>query len=231
MIADDLRELLGERIPGDHARQALADDYIERLAPESVIDLGCGEGGSVDEFRSVRPDVRWLGVDVASSPEVARRTRSDAEFRTFDGVNIPAEDGSFAAVYCKQVLEHVREPAPLLREVARVLRPGGAFFGSTSHLEPFHSLSTCNYTPHGLALLLEDAGLDVVELRPGIDSLTLIANRGLGMPRFTNRWWSSESPLNRVIDLYGRARRLDPRALNAIKLLFCGQFCFLARRS
>lgn len=231
MIGADLVEVLGERIPDDHARQALADDYIARLAPESVIDLGCGEGGSVDQFRSVRPGVRWLGVDVESSPEVARRSRTDAEFRTFDGVNIPAEDGSFAAVYCKQVLEHVRDPAPLLRDVARVLEPGGTFFGSTSQLEPFHSLSTWNYTPHGLALLLEGAGLEVVELRPGIDSLTLIANRGLGMPRFTNRWWSSESPLNRAIDLFGRARRLDARSVNAIKLLFCGQFCFLARRA
>ena len=230
LIGDDLRDLLGERIPGDHARQALADDYITRFAPASVVDLGCGSGDSVDGFRAANPHVHWLGLDVESSPEVAARTRADAEFRTFDGTRIPLDDGSVELVFCKQVLEHVREPARLLAEVARVLRAGGFLAGSTSHLEPFHSLSTWNYTPYGLSLLLEGAGLEVAELRPGIDALTLIANRGMGMPRFTNRWWSRESPLNRAIDGFVRARRLDARQANAIKLLFCGQFCFLARR-
>jgi SAM-dependent methyltransferase len=230
VIGDDLLGVLGERIPADHAGQALADDYIARLRPSEVVDLGCGPGGSVDQFRSVRPDVRWIGLDVEGSPEVAARSRSDAEFRSFDGVHMPFEDGALELVFCKQVLEHVREPGPLLADVARALRPGGLLAGSTSQLEPFHSLSTWNYSPYGLSRLLEGAGLEVLELRPGIDGLTLIANRGLGMPRFTNRWWSSESPLNRAIGLYGRARRLDARRVNAIKLLFCGQFCFLARR-
>jgi SAM-dependent methyltransferase len=128
------------------------------------------------------------------------------------------------------VLEHVRSPAPLLEEVSRVLRPGGTFAGSTSQLEPFHSLSTWNYTPYGLLLLLEQAGLSLMEVRPGIDSLALILNRGLGMRRWTRRWWAHESPLNRVVEAFGRARRLSPAQVNAIKLLFCGQFAFLARR-
>lgn len=233
MLADDLRDLLGERIPSERVGQALADDWIPLLAgsgARSVMDLGCGAGDSVDQFRSVNPAVRWVGVDVEASPEVARRVRTDAEFRVFDGVWIPGEDGSFDSVYCKQVLEHVRAPAPLLAEVARVLAPGGLFAGSTSQLEPFHSLSTWNYTPYGLMLLLEEAGLELVEVRPGIDSLALIVNRGVGMRRFTRRWWAVESPLNRAADAFGRLRRLEPVQVNAIKLLMCGQFAFLARR-
>jgi SAM-dependent methyltransferase len=230
VLADDLREQLGDAIPRERVAQALADDYIPRIASGSVLDLGCGAGDSVDQFRDVNPSVAWVGADVERSPEVARRTRTDAEFRTFDGVHLPAGDGEFDAVYCKQVLEHVRSPEPLLAEVARVLRPGGSFAGSTSQLEPFHSLSTWNYTPYGLRLLLEEAGLSVEELRPGIDSLTLIVHRGLGMPSFTRRYWGRESPLNRAISLFGRARRLDARRVNAIKLLFCGQFAFVARR-
>jgi hypothetical protein len=112
-----------------------------------------------------------------------------------------------------------------------VLRPGGLFAGSTSQLEPFHSFSTWNYTPYGFKLLCERAGLAVDELRPGIDSLAVIVNRGLGMRRVTRRWWAVESPLNRVIGGYGRLRRLDPAQVNAIKLLLCGQFAFLARRA
>ena len=59
------------------------------------------------------------------SPEVASRRRSDASFVTFDGVHLPFSDGAFDAVYCKQVLEHVRDVQLFLSEVRRVLRPGG----------------------------------------------------------------------------------------------------------
>ena len=230
MLGDDLLAVLGDAVPRVPVSQALADDYIPQLAGGSVLDLGCGAGDSVEQFRDVNPSVRWVGVDVEASPEVALRRRTDAEFVTFDGVHLPFDDGSFDAVYCKQVLEHVRSPGPLLTEVARVLRPGGLLAGSTSQLEAFHSLSTWNYTPYGMKLLLDDAGLALEELRPGIDSLTLIVHRGLGMPAVTRRYWARESPLNRAIGLVGRVRRLDARRVNAIKLLFCGQFAFLARR-
>jgi SAM-dependent methyltransferase len=233
VLGDDLRSVLGDAVPRVRVRQALADDLIPRLleAGPRVLDLGCGRGDSVDQFRSVRSDVRWVGVDIERSPEVAARVRSDAEFRTFDGRELPFEDGAFDAIYCKQVLEHVRDPSPLLGEAARVLRPGGLFGGSTSQLEPFHSFSTWNYTPYGLSLLFERAGLSLVEVRPGIDSLALIVNRGVGMRSFTRRWWAVESPLNRVADAFGRVRRLDGAQVNAIKLLLCGQFVFLARRA
>jgi SAM-dependent methyltransferase len=231
VLGDDLLAVLGDAVPRERVSQALADDYIPAIAGGSVIDLGCGAGDSVVQFRDVNPDVRWVGVDVEASPEVALRRRTDAEFVTFDGVKLPFEDASFDAVYCKQVLEHVREPGPLLAEVARVLRPGGVLAGSTSQLEPFHSYSTWNYTPYGLKLLLEGAGLTLEEVRPGIDSLAVIVNRGLGMRRVTRRWWAVESPLNRIADAFGRARGLEPRQVNAIKLLLCGQFAFMARRA
>jgi SAM-dependent methyltransferase len=231
VLGDDLLEVLGDAVPHERVHQALADDYIPRIASGSVIDLGCGAGDSVVQFRNVDPSVRWVGVDVESSPEVASRRRTDAEFVTFDGVHLPFADASYDAVYCKQVLEHVREPGPLLAEVARVLRPGGAFAGSTSQLEPFHSFSTWNYTPYGLKLLLEAAGLELEEVRPGIDSLAVIVNRGVGMRRVTRRWWAVESPLNRIAVAFGRARGLEPRQVNAIKLLLCGQFAFMARRA
>jgi SAM-dependent methyltransferase len=230
VLGDDLLDLLGDAVPRERVAQALADDYIPAIASGSVLDLGCGAGDSVVQFRNVNPDVRWVGVDVEASPEVASRRRTDAEFVTFDGVHLPFGDASFDAVYCKQVLEHVREPGPLLGEVARVLQRGGAFAGSTSQLEPFHSYSTWNYTPYGLKLLLEGAGLALEEVRPGIDSLAVIVNRGVGMRRFTRRWWSVESPLNRVADAFGRACRLTPRQVSGIKLLLCGQFAFMARR-
>jgi SAM-dependent methyltransferase len=175
--------------------------------------------------------VQWVGLDVPGSPEAAERTRNDARFETFDGISMPFGDAAFDLVYCKQVLEHVRHPEPLLAEVRRVLKPGGWFAGSTSQLEPYHSLSLWNYTPVGMVELLERAGLRTVELRPGIDGLTLIAWRLSGFHRCFHRWWGRESPLNRGLNACGRALHTDARSLNATKLLFCGQFAFAAQRA
>jgi SAM-dependent methyltransferase len=230
MLGDDLGELLGHRIPADHSRQVLADHYAGRLRPRRVLDLGCGAGDSVDLFRSVDPAVRWVGVDIEESPEVAARTRTDAEFVTFDGRRLPFEDASFDLVYCKQVLEHVDHPRDLVGEAARVLTPGGHLAGSTSQLEAFHSRSTLNWTPYGFMKIAEVAGLEVVELRPVIDGFTLVAWRALGLPRYFHRWWARESPPYRLIELAARAARLDARTRNQIKLVLAGQFAFLARR-
>jgi SAM-dependent methyltransferase len=216
MLGDDLGELLGHRIPSDHSRPVLADNYAGRLGARRVMDLGCGAGDSVDLFRSVDPSVSWVGVDIEASAEVSERTRADAEFVTFDGRTLPFEDASFELVYCKQVLEHVEHPRELVAEVARVLEPGGHLAGSTSQLEAFHSRSTFNWTPYGL--------------RPVIDGFTLVAWRALGLPGFFHRWWAHESPPYRVIELAARAARLDARTRNQIKLVLSGQFAFLARR-
>jgi ubiquinone/menaquinone biosynthesis C-methylase UbiE len=238
VLGADLADLMGERIPADHSRSVLADHYAGRYLsrpgrpPEPrVLDLGCGAGDSVDLFRSLEPRVRWTGADIEESPEVAERTRTDADFVTFDGERLPFPDRSFELVYCKQVLEHVHRPRPLLAEVARVLAPGGWFAGSTSHLEAFHSRSLWNYTPYGLMVLLEEAGLELVEVRPVIDAFTLVGWRALGTPRSFHRWWARESPPYRAISLLARATRWDHRTVNTAKLVLSGQFTFLAHRT
>lgn len=235
MLGADLADLLGSRIPADHSRAVLADRLAAAYMTSSgrppaprVLDLGCGAGDSIDLFRELDPQVRWTGADIEQSPEVAERTRTDADFVTFDGRRLPFGDASFDLVYCKQVLEHVRYPQPLLAEVARVLTPTGALVGSTSHLEAFHSRSVWNYTPYGLMLLLDEAGLDLVEVRPVIDAFTLVAWRALGTPRYFHRWWARESPPYRAISLLAHATRWDHRTVNTAKLTLSGQFTFLA---
>ena len=236
----ELVGLLGAAVPADDARQTVAERHIELATGRRadgrwrVLDLGCGTGDSVDAFRARDPAVQWIGLDIEGSRESLARTRDDARFERFDGITIPFEAERFDLVYCKQALEHVRSPAPLLAEVARVLARTGAFAGSTSQLEPFHSDSYWNYTPLGFMRLLEDAGMTLREIRPGIDSATLIARRLAGSgPRRDRRfaaWWGNRSPLNRALDLYGTVRGVDSRTLNATKLLFCGQFAFSAVR-
>ena len=230
-----LRKLLGPVVPHDHARQVDARYFLDQVMrhdprPHVVMDLGCGNGDSVDLFRTYDPDVDWVGVDVPASPEVLARQRTDARFVTYDGLTLPFEDASVDLVYSRQVLEHVRYPVVHLNEVRRVLRPGGAFVGSTSQLEPYHSRSLWNYTPFGFSELATEAGLTVEELRPGLDGVTLILRSYLDRPDGFGRWWLEESPLNELIDAWGRAPGRTAEQVNLRKLQYAGQFAFLVRR-
>ena len=232
--AADLRAVLRPSLPTGTSSQVLADQLVPAVLSGRpgafVVDLGCGRGDSVDVFRAADPAVRWVGLELADSEVFAGRTREDAEFQTFDGVRLPFEDASVDVVFCKQVLEHVELPRELLCDVARVLRPGGVLAGSTSHLEPYHGYSIANFTPYGLKRLLEGLGLEVEALMPGIDGLTLIARRFLRAPGYMDRWWGRGSPLNRIVDGGARILRWDAEDRNAVKLLFCGHYAFVARR-
>jgi len=175
-------------------------------------------------------ELQWLGIDVGSSPEVDSRTRTDVQFLTYDGINIPLSEGSVDMIYCHQVLEHIADPRAVLKEVFRALKPGGYFVGSTSQLEPFHTYSFWNYTAYGFSILVGEAGLELMEIRPSIDSFTLILRAGLRKPKFFNWFWKRESPLNLLISLAGFLLRKPHAWINAMKLLFSGQFCFLVRK-
>ena len=223
-------------VPEYFSRQTSSFSMAEHLAGRmtgiyKILDLGCGTGTSADFFKKMVPDAQWTGLDIEGSPEVASRTKTSAEFHSFDGINIPFGDNSFDLIFSNQVLEHVRHSVELLKEARRVLKPEGFMVGSTSHLEPYHSFSVRNYTPYGFRLLLEESGLHLEEIRPGIDSLTLIIRLGLGRPKFFSRWFRKESPLNRVISLFGKLTGKSPAEINVLKLIFCGQFTFIARKN
>lgn len=230
----DLYALLEHCIPDDHARQVTRDYYVKALLGDGpsglrVLDLGCGTGDSVGMFRDLDPEIRWVGVDIEDSPEVASRSRTDVEVHSYDGVHLPFDDEHFDLVYSHQVFEHVRHPEPLLKDVRRVLVPGGAFVGSVSYLEPYHSFSLWNFTPWGWHELLTTAGLELRELRPGIDSVALIRRSFDGRPPEALRWLES-SPLNEEIDAWGKATKRRPGLINLRKLQYCGHLHFHAVR-
>lgn len=156
------------------------------------------------------------------------RTRTDGTFVTYDGTTFPFEDQSFDLIYSHQVFEHVRHPEAVLAEVFRTLKPGGAFIGSTSQLEPYHSYSFWNFTVYGFAVLLKDAGLQLDELRPGIDGPTLIKRSMTNDREAFDRYFSEESPVNVEIQrgAFGRSNRV----INFRKLRYCGHFVFRAMR-
>jgi SAM-dependent methyltransferase len=198
-----------------------------------ILDVGCGMGNSFHEFKSFDEEIAWIGLDISDSPEASARTASDLNLYTFDGAHIPFADGEMDLVYSRQVFEHVRYPADLLREIHRVLKPGGHLVGSTSHLEPFHSRSYWNYTPYGFCMLLLESGFDAPTVRPGIDGLTLMVRRMFGhlrLAKIFDPFFEREAPLNLFLELMTRVLRMQARRRNALKLLYSGHFTFVASK-
>lgn len=152
-----MKNLLKDSLPTDHCKQTdattMAQKALKFKNPKNVLDVGCGNGDSADFFRRSNPNIKWVGVDIADSPEVRSRTRNDLDFHIFDGIHLPFDDSTFDMIFSKQVFEHVRYPDALMKDMVRVLKPCGIIVGSTSHLEPFHSYSFWNITPYGFKVI------------------------------------------------------------------------------
>lgn len=79
------------------------------------------------------------------------------------GCCLPFRSEAFDCILCTEVLEHVPEPVAVLRELNRVLRPGGRIFLTTPFLVPLHEMpyDYFRYTPSALRHMSLDAGLYV----------------------------------------------------------------------
>jgi SAM-dependent methyltransferase len=117
--------------------ERLAAEWVEPLlgAPAAGpwLDLGCGTGNLL---AAVAPHgIRAVGLDVALRWLVVARRRPGFEsgdaLLCGDAAHLPFDDGAFATVTALGVLEHCDDLPGLLREVRRVLRPGGRFAART----------------------------------------------------------------------------------------------------
>jgi 2-polyprenyl-3-methyl-5-hydroxy-6-metoxy-1,4-benzoquinol methylase len=100
-----------------------------RLAGKKVLDFGCGNGAQTVEF--IRDGCRIVALDVdegelklLSDYLRSRNERSILPVR-YDGRGLPVADASVDVVLCYEVIEHVGDEELALREIRRVLKPGG----------------------------------------------------------------------------------------------------------
>ena len=132
-VQNAYRERYREMRPGWRSSGEQLEAMVRsHLTPDSaVLDLGCGRGGVVEVFwRDVRlaagldPDVPSLTEHRAPGMPVIRGV----------GETIPFAGESFDLVVCVWVIEHLRDPSCTLREVHRVLKPGGHFVFLTPNI-------------------------------------------------------------------------------------------------
>lgn len=107
---------------------------LEQLAlgrARTALDVGCGPGIDIADMARLMPDGAHIsGVDISETmiAEARRRTAGldpRVSLRTGDATDLPYPDQAFDACRAATVLQHVPDPARVIREMARVTRPGG----------------------------------------------------------------------------------------------------------
>jgi len=179
------REGLGARINAWRKRSILSPYFLDwrflsrsvaALAPRAsgvLVDVGTSEG----PYRGVfAPHVtRYVGLEYPPSIlekrpdlwEILERAKQSVDVFG-DGNRLPFADGSVDTVLSTEVLEHLPEPRNCMREMARILKPGGTLLLTVPFQQPLHELpwDFYRFTPSALRELARDAGLEVEIIEP-----------------------------------------------------------------
>ncbi len=123
-----------------------------------VLDAGAGRA----PYRSLFAHARYETADFLA---VKGKKYAEPDY-VCDLADIPTEDARFDHVVLTQVLEHVPEPARVLAELQRVLKPGGTLWLTAPlfYVEHERPYDFFRYTQFGLRHLLESAGFEVLEI-------------------------------------------------------------------
>ena len=111
-----------------------------------------------------------------------------------DATAIPAADGGFDAILCTEMLEHVPDPVAVIKEFARLLKPGGrllltAPLGSGIHQEPHHYYG--GFTPYWYQRFLAQVGFRDIKVESNAGSYKFFAQEAI-------RFLSTSRPFARL---------------------------------
>jgi 2-polyprenyl-3-methyl-5-hydroxy-6-metoxy-1,4-benzoquinol methylase len=97
----------------------------QQAGPESILDVGCGEGVLTEKWADKLGSGRIVGIDLDDPKlraEWEKRQRANLEYRVEDATNLSFADGEFDMATAIEVLEHVPDPERTVSEMARVAK-------------------------------------------------------------------------------------------------------------
>lgn len=181
-VSEELRSFV-EEMP--HERTSILA-FVREVADSlpvgaRVLDVGAGDA----PYRELFDHCEYLTSDWSRSThehsgEVDILASADA---------LPLDDASIDATVLTQVLEHVPDPAVVLREMARVLRPSGGIFLTVPFVWELHELpfDFWRFTPPSLERLLAAAGFAEITIEPRTDCFTTVAQLMRNLQRAMGR--------------------------------------------
>lgn len=100
---------------------------VEELMPTTLVDIGCGPGGFLCAAHNRFPNLRLFGLDLSEGmvAEVSERLGRAVNVVAGDAEAMPFEDALFDVVTCNMSIHHYPHPLDALREMRRILVPGG----------------------------------------------------------------------------------------------------------
>lgn len=185
---------------------------LAQLPGREVLDVGCG-GGILAESMA-RRGAKVLGIDLSTKPlKVAQLHAMEAGVEGLDYREVAVEQlagerpSSFDVVTCMEMLEHVPEPASVVRACAQLVKPGGRVFFSTLNRNPKSFLFAIVGAEHVLGLLPKGTHEYAKFIRPS-ELSRFARDAGLEVDHFkgmeynplTRRYWlSSNTDVNYLV--------------------------------
>jgi ubiquinone/menaquinone biosynthesis C-methylase UbiE len=144
-------------------------DYIKKLNPKSVLEVGCGNGQNIRSLiKFLDDDVEFYGIDVSDAGIEYARNHSKGNFRVCDARKLPYEDNFFDVIFTVHALEQmkfiVKEVSNELYRVSKkyvvLFEP---FFVMQNIFGKWHNIRS-EYV-QGIEFYVEDAGFDIIEFK------------------------------------------------------------------
>ena len=222
-------------------RRRIIESFLERICPglkstqPRILDIGCGTGANL-EMLSQFGDAE--GVDVSAEALAFCRERGLGNVRQGEAEHLPWEDGSFDLVTGLDVVEHLDDDVAGLREMRRVLRPGGyAFLFVPAFMflwgvQDDISHHRRRYTLKGLQQAAREAGLEIERATYANISFFLPVLMGRVLMRLTRIRPASENNINikALNGVFGRIFGAESSILRHMNLPFGVSAICVARR-
>lgn len=129
-----------------------------------LLDIGCGKMPYKEYILRNSKVSNYVGLDIESAINYDPDIMPDF---TWKGEVMPFESDSFDCAFGTEVLEHCPEPELILKEVFRILKPGGTFFFTVPFLWNLHEVPNdeYRYTPFALKRHLTNSGFKSIEIK------------------------------------------------------------------